>query len=127
MNNIELGDIVRFLDIDPETYALAKEVNAFHVIYIEEDERTVRLLPHRNRHKIVLQHIDNLERMNKFRRGDSVRFKKSIFNQGKKRPTVKVKKVDYNSYSGHTYIETSTGHFPNESDLMLKKRAANNE
>lgn len=118
---IKIGDVVSLKEIDPYTFNLARGLNVFFVCDILNP--ITYLTPVKNKDKICKTDFNNLTRLNKFRKGDSIRYKKSKHNTNQIRRIVKVKEVNYNPSSGHVYIETNTRNFPNESSCMLKKRA----
>jgi len=119
--SIKIGDVVSLKEIDPDTFNLAKGLNVFFVCGILSPY--IYLSPIKNQDKVCEEKINNLTRLNKFRKGDSIRYKKSEYNTNQIRRVVKVKGVNYNPSSGHVYIETSISSFPNESSCILKKRA----
>ena len=119
--SIKIGDVVSLKEIDPDTFNLAKGLNVFFVCGIMGSN--IYLSPIRNQDKVCEENINSLTRLNKFRKGDSIRYKKSEYNTNQIRRVVKVKGVNYNPSSGHVYIETSISSFPNESSCILKKRA----
>jgi len=123
--SIKINDLVSLKEYTLEENKIMIQHNVFKVVDIVNT--LARVEPVRNVRAELVQPLNNLKRLNKFRVGDSVKSKKSKYNTNTKRKIHKVQNVRYNPGTGRIYVVLKNGALPNENNLMLKKRAAGNE
>jgi len=123
MNDIKVGDFVRVKNIPAWLNVAAQGLNVFKVEEIVAlGQEAATILSIKNPDHMATMFLINLERINKFRPGDSVRRRKEYFYPGSKRKILKVYNIAYSIESGEVNIHTKDGFYHREVKLMLKKR-----
>jgi len=122
--SIKINDLVSLKEYTLEDNKIMNQHNVFKVVDIVNT--LARIEPVRNMGAELVQPLNNLKRLNKFRAGDSVRSKKNKYNTNSKRGIYKVLNVKYNPGTGRIYVVLKNGVLPNEFNLILKKRGAGN-